>query len=729
MTTKNNKNIYWLLFPIFIGVISIITQNVFIRVGLSTFQGNEIALCIIIGHWLLLTGLGSRLRLYFKRSLKSEKLFIKISMIFIFSTAASILFYMFSKRLIGLPQQEILGIIPIFVISFSGLLLPCLANGMFFPLLVGVYEEDQIDFPINRVYSMETLGSAIGSLLLWIFLISGMNSIMIIFFTLLFFSIILYLVSCGERITFLFLLIIISLLLVASNKINSLIWKPQRLVEYKESEYSSIAITDYYNMKTLYTSSSPAWIFNNSQSREEIVHFPLLLCDRPENILVIGVGNYEMAFEIAKHPTIKYILILQKDKILQDRLNEYSFMYRDSIRRDVKIQFSSLRVDDILKNDSYRFDVVILNLPLPSSAYLNSFYTSWFFDKIKDIITQDGILALHFPGGENYLSEENIEFLKIIENTVKKSFKKLVWIPGSTIHLLASDSIVNISYDKIIEEIKNRKLNLRYIREYYLFDRLNPLRFDFLNSNLMRCDVRITNSLHKPIGYYFTTILWDKRTGGILKDFYKFLNNIDEKIIYTPLIFLLLPILFRKRREALLKEFIFSIGFISMSMIGLYIIIYQSMIGDIYIKILFLNLSFMVGASIGSWFAKIYNSFFNRIYRWFFLLLLMLILAGYIFVGVELPDLIYTVVIPALILITGISCGILFPVLTLKIRSISGSDVSSSSAVGYSLDIFGACAGLYLISVIILPVYGLYVSLNILSVYTIILSILCFFCK
>jgi len=721
MLKNVDRGFVWRLFPFFVGFVAISIQTVFVRLTLSIFQGNEIALCIVLGHWLLLTGVGSRIgaKLRCKNVLR---LITFIGIVYVLLVAASSILCVFSKKLLGLPLSEILGVGPIFFISFVVLVIPSILNGIFFPLLVKAVDDAGIAFPVHKIYSYETFGSAVGGVFIGLFFFSGLNSFEALFVVLgIFLFVFLALGRKGWLLKIMGVFIGVGLvfLFVFNRQIVNEVWKPQTVEKCVETRYSSVVVASYQGMRTLFSNSSPLWVFGNEEKREELVHFPLLYHPRPETVLVVGTGNYELAFEVLKHKSVNRVIIIQKDRVLQSELNSYSNFYGMDTKSTGKVKFMTGDPVRLLERFKTKVDVVILNIPLPTSAYLNSYYSLYFISRLKDVMKKGGILAFHLPGGERFLSREHVEYLKVIGNTAQKVFRHVYWIPGNTIHLLATDIVLDVNFDVVVSRLKQRKLDVKYIREYYLVDRLSPFKIQFLNDLLAECKVKKINTVEKPIGFYYETILWDKKTGGILKDLYKFLNKLNFKYVY--LVFLTIPfiLLTKNKKEKTIKFVIFSIGFISMSLVGLYVMIYQSYAGGIYLKIFLINLGFMLGAGLGARIIVREERLLRLGMGMAFVSVLLLSGVGILLIKFSVGYFMYDILIPVLTFFLGVNCGFLFPVLTGLLEKIGGKGVAKTSGVGYSLDVIGACIGIYVISAIFVPVFGLLNSIIFLVVYSI----------
>ncbi|HCK98940.1 MAG TPA: hypothetical protein DHW42_02375, partial [Candidatus Marinimicrobia bacterium] len=303
-------------------------------------------------------------------------------------------------------------------------------------------------------------------------------------------------------------------------------------------------------------------------------------------------------------------------------------------------------------------------------------------------------------------------FLKTMENTASKVFRSVCWIPGETVHLLASDSLVQNDYKFINERIKTTQIKTNYIRDYYLKDRLSEQKIRFLSASINTESVDRVNRLLKPVGYFYNTILWDQSTDGWLKSIYLSLDKIGP--LYPGLAAivlvsgLLIGIRIRRYTGYLLKFNIAVVGFCIMSLETVLIILLQSYVGGLYLKIALITLLFMFGAGAG---AIAHRRYFGepQLRQFIFLtFVLIAISVGTIFLmssvsrGGFVAPLIF-----GFVLCCGVISGITFPLLSLLMKKISDSTPARSAGNIYAWDIIGSCLGVYFTSGLIIPVFGL----------------------
>ena len=85
------------------------------------------------------------------------------------------------------------------------------------------------------------------------------------------------------------------------------------------------------------------------------------------------------------------------------------------------------------------YDVAIIDVPAPSTAQLNRFYTVEFLAEIKRVLAPDGVVSFALGQYENYVSPELARMLSSARLSLRHSFRNVLVIPGSRVFFLASD--------------------------------------------------------------------------------------------------------------------------------------------------------------------------------------------------------------------------------------------------------------------------------------------------
>ncbi|MBU1063544.1 hypothetical protein KKC74_01870, partial [bacterium] len=369
-----------------VGFTAIIGQLVFIRLTAQSFNGNELTMCVAIGHWLLWTGIGSLIGSRIAPDRGNEKgLFtLIITYAILLIVAANLLLLI--RRFIDADLSEMLGLGRIFLWTGLLFILPSLINGLFFPLLVNWVSWQNIENPIHKVYITETIGSATGGMVFIAMILIGVSTVnMLNLITAI------LIVTAGfvfiEKSLYKLIIAIISVFLFfvlaqfISPKISSIRWSPYRINEIRESPHQAITALSYDENVVLFSNNEPLWSFGIEENAEELVHFGMLNHPAPHHVLIIGPVYEDLITQLGKYPSTETITSIQSDKALSDLLDKYTGS--ESIG---KIEIHRI-IDDPLKflrQSTPCFDVVILNIPLPLNAMWNVYYSKEFFTLLKN---------------------------------------------------------------------------------------------------------------------------------------------------------------------------------------------------------------------------------------------------------------------------------------------------------------------------------------------------------
>lgn len=709
----NKQSLKYSSLVLTVGIMATIGQLIFVRLVAQSFYGNEITMCIAIGHWLLWTGIGSLAGSNYLRNVdKSPRLLPLMIFYSLFLVLCSYLLLLI-RRIFGIELSEMIGLGRIFLWTGVLFMIPSFLNGLFFPFLVRWVTDRKSQFPVHHVYIGEVVGSAVGGILFILLIRSGSNTLISLHLTVGFFMIIAAMVILQKAVFKILVLtgvVIIEFVLFQFVTPEAVVkkWYPYRLREYRESPHQAISEAFHGGGVTLFGNNEPIWSIGIEENAEELVHFGVLNHPGPQKALIIGVANADIYGQIQKYSTLKSVTVVQTDAVLQKMIDAHSWQQADSMRVEVHI-------DDplkFLKKTDQQFDVVLINIPLPVNAMWNRFYTVEFLRLLKRQMDATAIVSMQFPGGETYLSDEHVAFLKIMENTARSVFAQSCWIPGETVHLLASESPLNNHLDFFTAQLKNRDIHNLYIQESYLWDRLSPQKIAFLENHLHANTNRQINALQKPVGFYYDTLLWDQQTKGFLKSVYKFLSKTNP--IYPGLfiigLLLIAIIRFRvkKRPASILKLNMAVIGFSIMSLESIVIIVYQSYVGALYLNIALLTTAFMAGAAMGAWRQR--RSVQHIRFKQFLRLAVGLTIIITVYTVLLLSQsvlLTFSIVHYVMLWLGGLAGGTIFPMLAYLVQKHESTQLPSASGTIYACDIIGSCLGIYLTSGIIIPVFGL----------------------
>ncbi len=372
-----------------------------------------------------------------------------------------------------------------------------------------------------------------------------------------------------------------------------------------------------------------------------------------------------------------------------------------------------------IKKTGKKYDLVIVNFSDPSTAMINRFYTEDFFNDVKRILADDGVVTLSITSAVNYVGEEVGLYVGSVYNTLGSVFKDLLVIPGDTARIFASPDNSVISSDWTV--LEKRYLDKKNIApgnfSPLIFKTiLNRSRIDKVKSALDQFNSAGKNTDRRPITFYYNLLLQDQFADGKAKTFLSFFRragaftSILSVICFGAII--LLVLIFLKKRNPGLKNrvrgfwLIFTTGMAAMSIELVILLAFQNAHGALYERIGLLVALFMAGLTVGgsvvTWSMEKHLVDYNRfIYISELILILAAILIG-LLVSLYLPAPIFYM----FAMLAGIGAGAQFP-LAAKMAQPKGGAIGKTAGLIDWADHFGAFFGAALTGVILIPILGL----------------------
>jgi spermidine synthase len=424
-----------------------------------------------------------------------------------------------------------------------------------------------------------------------------------------------------------------------------------------------------------------------------------------------------MLSEILKYP-IKKVDYAELDPLIIDLVNKFptELTFKELMDKRVHIKFLDGR--QFVKNAKENYDVIFVNLDLPSSLQLNRFYTKDFFEEAKRILNSDGLIVIKCWGSMVYLGKPqkniNASFLK----TLEKTFNNVRVIPGETNIYIASKEL---KLDKIrAMDIKNwkklYKIKTRLLTDSYIDYRLDPYWQKWFLDSLKDADKNVLNLDFTPRGLFYGLNLLYNLISPKTKYFFDIASKINLTfLIAIILIFNLIFIILRKSKKLKHPPIPFLIGITGFSGITFQLIIilgFQIVFGFLYYWIGILTSAFMLGLAAG---AGLINKNLEKIKEdldvflkleaalFIFALVLPLILGLHYF---KVNLFVLRGIFFVLSVVAGFLAGTEFP-LANKIYWKDKESIGYTAGSLYASDLIGACIGCLLVPAVFIPVMGI----------------------
>jgi spermidine synthase len=440
---------------------------------------------------------------------------------------------------------------------------------------------------------------------------------------------------------------------------------------------------------------------------EEVVHFPMLEHPAPRRILLIGGGVAGDLREIFKYP-VEHVQYVELDPTLIEAAQTHLPPTDAEVLRDPRLAIAYMDGRLFVKDAGnshppQQYDVIILDLPEPSTGQLNRFYTLEFFQEVQRILKPDGVFSLGLPSAENYWSPELARRNGSVYQTLRAVFPSILVLPGDHVFYLASLAPLSDDSAVLAGRLRARQISTRWVTRPYIEYILTTDRYAQARQRLENMAGVKANRDLTPICYYYTLVLWlSLFYSGLGRFFYApFLGS----LVWLMFLASFIGVLLRLVRHIALPGVITLTGFVAMTFEVVILLAFQALHGYVYQQVSLVVAAFMAGLALGGAFA-------NRIIATGLPAARALLLAqgALVAYALLLPTLLSAplplpgLVFPALVALVGLLGGMEFPLAV----ELSAPGTSSARTIGliYGADLLGGCVGALLGGILLLPLFG-----------------------
>ncbi|UCE42666.1 MAG: hypothetical protein JSV17_06850 [Candidatus Aminicenantes bacterium] len=695
--------------PFLLGFLALSFQIYLLREFSVHFYGNEITFGFILASWLLWGGVGS---LFASRITWDFSRIPYIYYLVILLFPICLVLLRFSRFILNTLPGEITGITPMLLFSLALSLIVSLPLGVLF-----VFNAIFLKGNVTQVYLMESLGSALAGITVYFFFIpifSNWQATAIIGAIV---SLTIYLTMHHrkKKICFLFALLFLAAFGIFDLPSQKIHWKPFEMIESIDTPFGKLQVIQTKEMLSLYNNTLLVYSYPNLASSEESVHFALLQRPQAERVLLIGGGAGGSLGQVLKYPKAQVEYVELDPEIIRLSLKYLPQQEIANLKNPrIHIYFQDGRA--FLNKTQDTYDAIILNLPDPSTAQINRFYTKEFFSQVKKKLAPDGIFSFRVSSAENYISDELQNFLASLYFTLKDIFPEMGIVPGDSNIFLASSAPISLDHQILARKIDQLSLKNTYIRSHSLFSRLSPFRLSLLKETLDQGKKSLNLDL-VPISYYYNSVLWNSQFHGLESSLFRLTSRLGRfGLLDVPLIGLLLIMVFLGWRHKKSSFYLLPLAVMGLTTITIEIIMliaFQTLYGYLYQKVALLFASFMIGLFLGALRGKKRKKkgyLELLIIQFGFILLIFLLI---LWLESQPPEIFFFLYLAFL----GYLAGDLFVVsnhLYLKEKKNYGA--------GYGVDLLGSFLGALAVSSFLIPLFGL----PLLTKYILLLNSFCF---
>jgi spermidine synthase len=677
-------------FLFLLGLLAVINQLVFMREFISVMVGNELILGIVMAVWLLLTGWGAYAgRKGIPAGFNLWRVSVMLLVLALLPLLSIAMLYWLKSQLF--PPGTITGVGDAVVGALLLLYPVCFLSGYLFTLFSTGFSGLEHKNRIGKAYAFESFGSLVGGLFFSIILGRFFNSSQIFGITA---ALVLAVEAwiCRQRIRKVILIsgaVLIPLglfLLNADTHIKQWLYPSQKIIRNRSTPYGNLIVTRQADQFNFYENHSLQMYTGNFMANEEAVHFAMLQHKHPQNVLLLSGGISGMIHEINKY---------EVEKITYLELNPGLYKYwKDKIGRQQdfsRVEFIRSDMRTFLARTHEQYDVILMNLPPPSTLGNNRFYTDEFFRIVKLHCSQQTVVSVSLPSTMNYAEENMLQEAASLWKTLGTYFPNELVLIGEKNYFLASSDQLSANITALVDRrgIENEYVNPYYLEDFLLEQRSHQLETEIKNKEPY---VALNRDFH-PYMFIKHTQYWLSHFG----------TSYVLLVLIPFAVFLL--VLFRLD---VVSAGLYTGGFSAASLELCLMLAFQVFFGSLYLATALFFAVFMGGLALGSLQNRIPGRL-PKMKNYALLQILIALFALLIPLLIELigsmgrQGILLQLFFFGLVFLLALGIGYEF-YLASQLRT---SGLAETSGINYSTDLLGSAFGAFLTSIILLPRLGL----------------------
>ncbi len=763
-----SRSWYFLLTAVvLIGAHATMAQVILVRELLVVFYGNELCLGVILGAWLFGVALGAGLGAKAIKGWKNKQTaFLYLILALCLTLPGQVVAIRLLRFMVHVPYGQHISILTLFLFSPLIIIPFSFVIGFIFPFSAhafrGLTRGAATD--IGVMYILESLGSLMGGVVFTFVLAPRVSSFYVmgllesvVLTNLLLLSVFLRnqpepapsgLQSGSVRgkalagsaknpcrtllgLSGVFLSVVLWLMVSGDiHDVESFFvhkrWESSNpgieLVVSADTRYQNIVLGREAGQYSVYCSGQHAFSFPNPYEYGPVAHLVLLEHPAPKRVLLIGGGVGGLLSEMLRYPLEELHYVELDPKLLGITKAYLPEAERKSLEDErVKTFYLDGRYFVKQARGKYRYDIIFINMPDPSTASLNRFYTLEFFREAKVLLEPQGVLVTHVGSAVTYIGEMVGNYTGSVYRTLREIFPYVVITPGQTNYYFASSApnIITTDIPTLTARYKERGVRTDYFSEHHFFTYLQPEQVRFVERQLQnRRDIPL-NTDSKPVTYFFNLLLWEQFAGGQLLPVLRSMSRVKLWYFFVAIgIFLMARLLvvrffsfpMRKQRRFNCLLTIATTGFAGIVLEIILIFSFQNVYGYIYERIGLIVALFMMGLALGGYISNAVILKGQKDWSW---VLTCIVIGVLSYSLILIPILRWfpstmagsEALFMFLVLIPGVLTGMEFPVAS-KLYIEEAAEMGFTAGILDSADHTGAFVGAILAGIVLLPVLG-----------------------
>lgn len=439
------------------GIAGIAVQTALIRELLGAFGGDELIAALILAAWLAGEAVGAASARRIPQS-RTGPLLPFAATVAVLTGLAALPATALIRPLWRLAPGELL---PLPALALSAGLLAFFPGAFHSALFVTGANLFSGSAAAGRAYFWRGIGTFVGGLFIWLFLLGRLPAIAIAAGAGLLLFIAAFLFWPRSAPILLLPALVCTGVLISGSSLERRIWSRhwpgQRIRLVRDSPLGKTIAIERAGTTTLLADGVPVatWPTVTSEADELLGRLPLLAHPAPERVLAIGMLPGGLTAELLRNP-VRSLQLVVPDRVLLAAVRGFGDSATAAVLTDHRLRIATTDPLQFLQQDTGRYDCIVIAVGPPASLAASRLTTVEFFRRCRARLRPAGVMALPGPA----LPAAGPLALALLDcrraTLTAAGFGSVLVVPGEPSVLLTSDRPLELTADLVRHRLAAR---------------------------------------------------------------------------------------------------------------------------------------------------------------------------------------------------------------------------------------------------------------------------------